>query len=181
MKKSRNVIKILLCVGTVVLLADVSFLAASENDFILPSWGGGMVHCDPQLTDNIRLPAPVPNATNNVGEVWYRFKFGGEQHGTYGNSIAGNSKIAACVFGNIGDGILSPFTSDNLIIYDYYGNRLWSSGCWFFPNITENPWSLNPSASGSVPMVDVHDRVIACDFQKIIFVNASDRDNVHVE
>ena len=30
-------------------------------------------------------------------------------------------------------------------------------------------------------MIDIHDRVVACDFQKIILINASDHNNVHVD
>ena len=108
MKKEKNVIKIVCYIEAVVLLIIISFLTLTsiangngngQNSFILPSWGGGMVHCDPQLTDNIRLPVPKANATNNVGDVWYRHVFGGELRGTYGNGIAGNSRIAACSFG----------------------------------------------------------------------------------
>jgi PKD repeat protein len=171
MKNEKNVMKKIYCIVIVFFLVITSFfeLVSMANDygngpngFILPSWGGGMIHCDPQLTDNIRLPVPESNATINVGELWYRHDFGGELRGTYGNGIAGNNRIAA------------------------YGNRLWSSGWWFIRNLTHNgweehPWSLNPSACGSVPMIDIHDRVIACDCQKIILVNASDHNNIHVD
>jgi hypothetical protein len=71
--------------------------------------------------------------------------------------------------------------NDNLIIYDYNGNRLWSSGYWRWFNHTEFPWSLDPSACGSVPMVDCFDRVVACDMERIILVNASDHHNIHVD
>lgn len=169
MKKVRKKERIIGCIGAVVLLLVVMFLPlvstmsgdeSGRNAFVLPSWGGGMVHCDPQLTDNIRLPVP----TTNVGVVWYRNDFGGEKYGTWGDGIAGNGRIAASTFNNylLGYG--------NLIIYDYFGNRLWSDSRL-----------LNPSAASSTPMIDLHDRVVACDNQKIILVNASNHDNVHVE
>jgi len=177
-------------IGAVILLVIMAFIALAsiaygngngQDDFILPPWGGGMVHCDPQLTDNIRLPVPTANATNNVGEVWYRHDFGGEKYGTYGIGIAGNGRIAACSFGlyDFFGSRLNP--NDNLIIYDYYGNRLWSSGYWRWFNKTQYPWSLDPSACGSVPMIDIYDRVVACDIEKIILVNASDHRNIHVD
>jgi len=155
------------------------------NDWVfrLPPQGGGMVHCDPQMSDNIRLPAPTANATSNVGVVWYRHDFGGEMFGTYGNGLSGNGRFAASTFG-----FLDLFgQNDNLILYDYDGNRIWSSGWWHAFNLskpfndTEYPWSLNPSACSSTPMMDVNHRVIACDYQKIILVNASNYDNVHVD
>jgi outer membrane protein assembly factor BamB len=128
-----------------------------------------MVHCDPQMSDNIRLPVPTPNATNNVGEVWYRYTFGGEKIGTLGNGIAGNGRIAASTFGMIRL-IAGIGQNDNLIIYDYYGNIIWSS----FDE-------LNGFAFSSTPMVDIYDRVVACDNQRIFLVNALDRNNIHVE
>ena len=190
MKMIRNVGKIIYSILPVVLLGIMTFLTLTSianarengpNDFILPPWGGGMVHGDPQLTDNIRMPVPTANETNNVGEVWYHHDFGGEKYGTYGIGIAGNGRIAACSFG-LYDFFGTRFNpNDNLILYDYDGNRLWSSGYWGWFNKTQYPWSLDPSACGSVPMVDSHDRVVACDMEKVILVNASDHRNIHVE
>jgi hypothetical protein len=190
MKKKRNEWKTMYCIGIVILLVIQSFLllasitfgkGVDQDDFILPPWGGGMVHCTPQLTDNIRLPVPIANATHNVGEVWYRHDFGGEKYGTYGNGIAGNGRIAASSFGlyDIFGNRLNR--NDNLIIYDYFGNRLWSSGYWRWFNHTEFPWSLDPTACGSVPMIDCFDRVVACDMERIILVNAFDHHNIHVD
>lgn len=127
--------------------------------FRLPSWGGGMVHCTPQMTDNIRLPVPM----SNVGIAWYQHSLGGELFGTWGNGIAGNGRIAASTFTNY-------FGIDNLIIYDYDGNYIWHSDSL-----------LNCLATASTPMVDIHDRVVACDNEKVILVNASDHNNVYVE
>jgi outer membrane protein assembly factor BamB len=134
------------------------------NLFILPPWGGGMVHCTPQLTDNIRLPVP----TSNVGKVWYDSSWGGERRGTWGNGIAGNKNIAACSFTNY-------LGIDDLIIYDYDGNHIWTSS-----NLL-NRTGLNSLATASTPMVDIHDRVIACDNWKIICVNVSNRSHAQVE
>jgi hypothetical protein len=147
MEKARKERRIGSCIGVVVVLLVVGFLPmvsiisgdeSGRNVFVLPSSGGGMVHCDPHLTDNIRLPIP----SQNVGVVWYWNDFGGEQYGTWGNGIAGNGRIAASTFNNYLLGY------DNLIIYDYFGNRLWSDS-----------HLLNPSAASSTPMVDMHDRV----------------------
>lgn len=169
MKKERNDLKITFYIWVIILLIVTAFLPLGLSDFILPPSGGGMIHSDLQLSDNIRLPVP----TTNVGELWYNNNFGGEIFGTYGLGIAGNGNIAASTFN-------SPF-GNNLIIYDYYGNRLWSSGLWCWPNSTQNPWSLNPSACGSAPMIDIHDRVVACDYQRLILVNASNHSNINVD
>ena len=163
MKEERNNLKIIFFIGAVILLVVITFLPLGLSDFILPSWGGGMVHCDPQMSENIWLPAP----TNNVGRVWYRHNLGGELSGTWGNGIAGNGRIAACTFNNYSK---LGYGHGNLILYDYYGNRIWSDN-----------QLLNPGATFSSPMVDIHDQAVACDNQQIILVNASDRDNVHVE
>ena len=160
-----NKIKKIFCIGACVLLMVTAFLSlvpitSGEDiieDFAIPTWGGGMVHCDPQLSDNIRMPVP----TTNVDTVWYRCGFEGFL-GTWGNGFAGNSKIAANTFNKFNG-------KDNLIIYDFYGNRIWSSGQWKLFN-PENPWSLNLVAAFSTPMVDTNDLVIACDNQKIILV-----------
>jgi len=156
--------KIIFCIWAILLLIITTFIPLSSSDFILPPQGGGMVHCDPQMSDNIRLPVPI----KNVGLLWYHDDLGGEKYGTWGNGIAGNSRIAACAFGPLN------FGKDTLILYDYYGNHIWSSG------IGKN-WSLNFIACTSTPMVDIHDRVIACDNYKIILINASNHSNVHVE
>jgi hypothetical protein len=159
MKKERNELKIIFCIGAIFLLIITAFLPLGLSDFFLPPQGGGMVHCDPQMSDNIRLPVP----TTNVGELWYRNDLGGELFGSLGNGIAGNGRIAATTFNNISGG-------DNLIIYDYYGNHIWSDN-----------QLLNLFAASSTPMIDIHDRVIACDDYNITLINASDHNNVRVE
>ncbi len=117
-------------------------------DFILPSWGGAMVHSDPQLTGFINLPVPK----KDVKILWHRNKYAGEKAGTMGNGIAGNGKIAACNFNGL---------RDNLVIYDYNGKYLWHSDS-----------RLNAIATTSSPMVDINSRVIACDNKKILMVDA---------
>lgn len=118
-------------------------------DFVLPSWGGAMVHSDPQMTDSINLVAPK----KNVDKVWHRNELKGEKLGTKGNGIAGNGTIAAATFNGI---------KDNLVIYDYNGKYLWRSG-----------FLLNLYATISSPMVDMNHRVIACDNKRIIMVAPS--------
>jgi hypothetical protein len=89
MNKRRNNLNIFFYMEVVILLIVIVFLPLGLSDFILPQQGGGMVHCDPQMSDNIRLPVPTPNATVKVGEVWYRHDSGGEKIGTFRNGIAG--------------------------------------------------------------------------------------------
>lgn len=157
MKKERNELKIFYFIGVAILLLAAALGPLGLGDFILPEWGGGVVHQDPQMSENIWLPIP----TENVGELWYSHYKSGEIFGCQGNGIVGNGRIAASSFN-------SPW--DNLIIYDFYGNQIWSSGLW-----------LGPFASTSSPMVDINDRVVACDRTKIILVNASDHNNPYVE
>ena len=118
-------------------------------DFILPKWGGAMIHSDLQLTEIINLPAPK----QDIAILWHRNKLVGEKAGAIGNGIAGNGTIAACTF-------RSALGKDNLVIYDYDGNRIWTSG-----NM------LNAVATVSTPMVDVNNRVIACDNKKLLMVD----------
>ena len=127
--------------------------ASNEVDFILPEWGGGMAHSDPTLSDYISLPVPKDNA----GILWHRSELSGEKAGAKGNAVSGNGKIAACTFSG---------EKDNLVIYDYDGNRLWSSGDL-----------LNFYALFSAPMVDIHGQVIACDNHVVIKVDTFDCDN----
>jgi len=109
-----------------------------------------MVHSDPQQTDFIDLPVPK----NNVDKIWYKNDLIGEKAGAKGNGIAGNGAIAACTFNG---------KRDNLIIYDYEGKHLWSSG-----------EMLNPLSFFSTPMVGwdekKRDCVIACDNKTILMV-----------
>ncbi|UCF49772.1 MAG: hypothetical protein JSU91_08485, partial [Thermoplasmatales archaeon] len=106
---------IITILSLIILLLTENTIAADEIDFILPEWGGGMVHSDPSLSDYISLPVPK----NNVEILWHRSELFGEKAGAKGNSISGNGEIAACTFSGI---------KDNLVIYDYFGNRLWTSG-----------------------------------------------------
>ena len=114
-----------------------------------------MVHSDPELTDNIDLSVPK----NNVDILWRCKKSRGERRGAKGNGIAGNGAIAACTYHSM----LRCGGRDNLVIYDYEGNHLWTSGK-----------ALNAFAVSSTPMVDIHNRVIACDNEKILMVAPQD-------
>jgi len=126
-------------------------------NFILPKWGGAMVHSDPQMTDNINLTIPK----NNVDKVWNNNELSGEKAGAKGNGVAGNGKIAACTFNGI---------RDNLVIYDYEGKRLWTSGN-----------KLNALAFTSTPMVSINNEVIACDNEKILMVAPKDDNEYEYE
>jgi len=135
------------------VLSAFSINADDGIKFILPEWGGGMVHSNPQLLDYICLPVPK----NNVQIVWHKDDLPGEKAGGWGDVIAGNGKIAACSYAG---------TSDNIVIYDYDGNRIWSSG-----NLL-NFWTVS-----STPMVDIHGRVIVCDNRNVVMVDPFDYDS----
>ena len=59
MGKEKDELKILYCVGMVFLLIVTTFVPLSQSDFILPPWGGGMVHQDPSMSENIWLPGDL--------------------------------------------------------------------------------------------------------------------------
>jgi outer membrane protein assembly factor BamB len=108
-----------------------------------------MVHSDPQMTDNINLGIP----RENVGVVWKRNTLIGEKAGSKGNGMVSNGRIAACTFNGV---------YDNLVVYDYDGNRLWSS-----------KGMLNALAVSSSPMVSVDNRIIACDNKSLLMVHVT--------
>ena len=128
---------------------------------ILPDWGGAMVHSDPQMTDFIDLSIPK----ENVDIVWHSNDLKSEKGGAKGNGIAGNGTIAACTFHRL---------RDNLVIYDYYGERLWTSGDM-----------LNAVAVSSTPIVGwdkkkKNNSIIACDNKTILNIK-SKKDDVWIE
>lgn len=149
----RNIVVMFSVFSLIAMLFIGTASANDEIDFILPEWGGGMVHSDPKLSDYIRLPVPK----NNVEILWHCSELSGEKAGAKGNAIVGNGEIAACAFAGL---------KDNLIIYDYDGNRLWRSGDL-----------LNIYAVFSAPMIDIHGRVIACDNRVVIMVDPFDCDS----
>ena len=142
---------------SILLLASVlsSGITSAFNDidFVLPEWGGGMAHSDLTLSDYISLPVPK----NDVEIVWHRSNLSGERAGSKGNGVAGNGEIVACTFSGL---------KDNLVIYDYDGNRLWSSGDL-----------LNIYSFFSTPLVDINGQVIACDNKVVVKIDTFDCDN----
>lgn len=154
-KKMKKSIFAMLMTGLMLatVLSAFSVNADDKIKFILPEWGGGMVHSNPQLLDYIRLPVPK----NNVKILWHCSDLLGEKAGSCGNGVSGNGEIAACTFQG---------KKDNLVIYDYDGNRLWSSGDLL------NFWTV-----ASTPMVDIHGRVIICDNHVVIMIDPFDFDS----
>ena len=118
--------------------------------FDLPKYGGAMVHSDPQQSDNINLKVP----RDNVDILWIKDDLESEKAGTQGNGVACNGVIAANTYNG---------KKDNLVIYDYEGERLWTSG-----------HKLNLVATSSTPMIDTLNRVVVCDSNKIIMVGPVD-------
>ncbi|MCJ7572272.1 MAG: hypothetical protein MUO82_10435 [Candidatus Thermoplasmatota archaeon] len=115
-----------------------------------------MVHSDLHQTDNINMGVPE----NNVGIIWVKEELNGEKTGTLGNGVAGNNEI-----------VVNPYSGerDNLVIYNYEGNRLWSSGD-----------KLNLIAGSQTPLVDIHGRVIICDNRKIMMIGKNDKDKYDI-
>jgi len=149
MKKIVAILAVLLMNS--VLFAGIA-TADSDMDFIIPEIGGAVAHCDLEMSDCINAPIP----TGDVEVVWNRCELPGEKAGSKGLGFSSNGKIAAATYTGL---------RDNLVIYDYDGNHLWSSGRL-----------LNLWACGSAPMVDVHGRVIACDNKVVIMVDPLDVD-----
>ncbi len=150
-------------VGAVVLLILMAFMPMvltidTPPAFTLPEWGGAMVHSDPHQTDYIEC-LDVPK--NQVGIVWENEETLGEKSGTIGVGVAGNREIAACTFHRFVPKQGEPL--DNLGIYEYDGSLRWKSD-----NIL---WA---SATFSTPMVDIYNRVIACDHIKILMIDLDD-------
>lgn len=111
-----------------------------------------MVHSDPQMTDNINIPLPK----GQLEPIWCRNELIGEKAGSKGNGVVSNGKIAACTFNG---------SYDNLVVYDYHGNRLWSS-----------KGMLNALAVSSSPMISIDNKIIACDNKTIFMLEIKDDD-----
>ncbi len=130
--------------------ANTQMTSDSPSLAALPLFGCPMAHCDPQMTDLVRMPIP----SGPVGEVWHRTETLGETTGSnYGLGCAGNGKVVACSYAS---------DSDAVAVYDWYGNRQWSSGN-----------KLRSTAFASAPMVFDNGEVIACDQEKVIRFDAA--------
>jgi outer membrane protein assembly factor BamB len=149
----KRKIILLMCILLCTSSSTVMQACAHDNPrFTLPDKGCFMAHCDPCQSDDNFMPVPE----KNVSVVWYHRELAGEQMGTLGLGFSGNTEIAACTFSG---------PSDNLIVYDYNGTRLWNSGDL-----------LNGWAGSSGPMIDIYGRVIACDNKVVIMVDPLDYD-----
>ena len=133
---------LLLLSGAGVLMASPA--VATEN-FEVASQGCPMAHCDPRMSDHVRLDPPA----TPVAEIWSRNELISEQSGTrFGLGCSGNGTVAACSYFS---------DTDALVVYDYDGNRLWTSGNLF-----------NDTARNSVPMLSAVGEVIMADDQNVI-------------
>ena len=128
-----------------LLLGVVLTAPLAAMDFELPLQGCPMAHCDAGMSDRVRFNPP----TAPVGEIWKREDLVSEQTGTeFGLGCSGNGTVVAC----------SYFSGvDTLVVYDYDGNRLWTSGLLF-----------NETARNSVPLVSVNGEIIMADDQHVI-------------
>jgi len=150
--KKAGILLILLLILPLIYLS-VVVKAGDDLYFDLPSFGGGMVHSNPQMTDCIDLPVPK----NDVKIIWHKNNLSGEKAGAKGNGISANGEIAACSFSG---------KKDNLVIYDYDGNRIWKSGDL-----------LNFKSLFSTPIIDINNRVIACDDHLLVMIDPFDVDS----
>ena len=122
--------------------------AQPDPGFILPMVGCPLAHCEVSMSDRAYLLPPLAD----VELVWHRNELAGEVAGiSKGMGCSGNGTIVACTFR--GD-------SDTLVVYDYAGNRLWSSG-----NL------LSGLAYASPPVVSRSGHVIACDETRVVRID----------
>lgn len=113
--------------------------------FELAEQGCPMAHCDQRMSDNVRMTPPE----GDVQVIWHRIGPGGELTGSSGGiGCSGNGTVVACTFRG---------SKDNLVVYDYDGNRLWKSG----DLLNQRSWCC-------APMVDTEGGVIASDQYSVI-------------
>jgi len=110
--------------------------------FVAPQ-GCGMAHCDRDLSDAVRLPAPLGVAVAR----WRDPSPGGSR---YGLGCSSNGTVAVCTFANSSDG------PPNVAAYDIDGHQLWSSRI------------LERTAAASAPIVDRSGGAIAADNSNVV-------------
>jgi hypothetical protein len=120
---------------------------AGAQDFVLGSQGCPMAHCDVRMSDLARAPVPA----GDVGVVWRSDPGKGSRSGI---GCSANGAVAACSF--------NDEAGENLVVYGYGGERLWSSGTL-----------LNGTASVSAPAVSEDGHVIAADDTRIVRFDAA--------
>jgi len=120
--------------------------------------GDGIVWDNISLVSNGKITYGSGRNTSSYLEdfnmaAWIKKELLSEQSQNAGNGIAGNGEIAACPFACL-------LNENNLVIYDYNGNRVWKSASL-----------LRPSTTSSTPIVSIDNKVIACDNYKVIMVD----------
>lgn len=120
--------------------APVSATASDGNDFVLPTSGCPMAHCDPAMTDLNPTPAPA-----QVSMRWRDLAPGGSN---FGLGCVSNGARIACSYQD---------TTDAVVVYDTAGNRLWTSGT-----------TLSGSAWTSAPSISSGGDVIAADSAAVV-------------
>jgi hypothetical protein len=177
---SAKINKMLIEIIMVLFPTMIATIPFGAGNFILPPQGGGVIHQDLNMSENLWYTCP----TQNVGQLWYQDDLEnlGAIAGTMGNGIVGNGHIAANSFGPFSFSGCKLRPNDKLLLFDYFGNILWRSGAWnLLLERGEFNYSLNPYATASSPMIDIHNRVVACDSERIILVNASDLNHITVD
>ncbi len=133
------------CVLPCTLWLLATALSAAAEDFHLATQGCPMAHCDPRMSDQVLLDPP----RESVAEIWHRDDLDSERAGSdYGLGCSSNGTIVACSYAG------SP---DALVVYDYDGNRLWTSGDLF----NASTWTSAPMVSDSGEVIMADDTTIA--------------------
>lgn len=118
----------------------------SLRPFELAPTGCSMAHCDVTMSDIVGKPIP---AGDDMEVLWRRDSLASEKAGSGGGiGCASNGAIAACSFRG---------PQDNVVAYDFDGNRLWTSG-----------ELLDWTTRAFVPMIATNGDVIAADQYRII-------------
>lgn len=116
-------------------------LNAQQSD--LPGAGCPMAHCDPRMSDNVRLVPPRDPAASIIAHDPIP---GGSGKGL---GCSSNGTIAVCSYASL--------AGDNVVAYGPNGTRLWTSG-----------QRLGPTAYTSAPIVFQNGSVIAADQNNVI-------------
>lgn len=127
-------------------------VAEAAAPFALAPAGCPMVHCDPSMSDQVKLMPPLgPNPAviaHDTLPTGTQNPFTGPSAPT-GNGCSANGEIAVCSYSNA--------FGDNIVAYNHAGARLWTSG-----NL------INLTSWASVPIISADGDVIAADNKSLI-------------
>ncbi|MBW2456030.1 MAG: PQQ-like beta-propeller repeat protein [Deltaproteobacteria bacterium] len=122
-----------LAVSACAPLDDDAALGETELSLVAPAFvvaaqGCAMAHCDPQMSDQVGLPAPAAPAITRWHDAGGRFR--AEPAGSaIGLGCSSNGRVAACTYGGFGDNLV-VYRANGTIVYRKreLGAFAWASG-----------------------------------------------------